>query len=212
MSNQLAERRARTARVSPDAHKHFTVIIFTLFAASLLFSGCSPYPMYTATPHPQSQIVQHDPSNEADPDPGWTTETRSRDEESAEDDRMPVQPTIFSRVVEDYLGVPYALGGGSADGIDCSNLVRVLYRDYDGTRLPASTSRLYNLPNSVLRDELAVGDLVFFTFGGSSDVSHVGVYLGDGRFVHASESRGVIISSLKDAAYKDRYAGARRVQ
>lgn len=216
MAYQSADRRARTAHsvhVSPDAHTHFTVIIFTLFAASLLFSGCSPYPMYTATNRPQSQIAQHDPSDEADPgpDPGWTTKTRSRDEEPVENDRMPVQPTIFSRVVEDYLSVPYQLGGDGSKGIDCSNLVRVLYRDYDGTRLPASTDRLFRLPNSVARDDLAVGDLVFFKFGGA-DVSHVGVYLGDGRFVHASESSGVIVSSLKDATYKERYVGARRIE
>jgi lipoprotein Spr len=212
MLHQLAERRGRTARparVSVDARTQFTTIIIALFAAGTLLAGCSPYPVYNSSTGARPQISETDEAD--DPDIGGTTEDRRRNSESDPDERMPVQPTIFSRVVEEYLGVPYVLGGHDTDGIDCSNLVRVLYRDYDGTRLPAKTSRLYNLPNSVSSDALAVGDLVFFKFNGS-DVSHVGVCLGDGRFVHASESSGVIISSLKDPAYKDRYAGARRVQ
>lgn len=191
------------------ANGYFLVVSIAVLMAGIYLSGCSPYPVYTASHRAPVEADNRDAAEESDP--GWSEPAQESADAPNDDERMPIQPTIFSHVVEDYLGVPYRMGGGGASGIDCSNLVRVIYRDYDGTRLPASTSRLYNLPRSVARDELAVGDLVFFKFKGSN-VSHVGVYLGDGHFVHASESQGVIVSSLSDSTYRDRYAGARRVE
>ena len=185
------------------------MISIAVLMAGIYLAGCSPYPVYTASHRAPAEVDNRDAAEESDP--GWSEPAQETTEVPDDNERMPIQPTIFSHVVEDYLGAPYRMGGHDSDGIDCSNLVRVLYRDYDGTRLPASTKRLYNLPRSVARDDLAVGDLVFFKFDGSN-VSHVGVYLGDGRFVHSSQSQGVIISSLSDSAYRDRYAGARRVE
>ena len=188
-------------------------VTFATIAASVLVSACSPYPIYvgndgTATPRGQSSVEDGSASGN-NGEEGAASGT-SESPESPDDARPPLEPVIFARVVNDYLGVPFKLGGDDHRGIDCSNLVRNLYRDYDGTRLPASTRSLYRLPHAVRRSELAVGDLVFFRFNGAR-VSHVGIYLGDGQFVHASESRGVIISSLDDPVYRDRYVGARRV-
>ncbi|MBI3871953.1 MAG: C40 family peptidase, partial [candidate division Zixibacteria bacterium] len=73
-----------------------------------------------------------------------------------------IDERLFKRVVEGYLGVPYARGGSDSAGMDCSNLVSVLFRDYSGTSLPPSTRALWHLPREVSREELAVGDLVFF--------------------------------------------------
>lgn len=196
-------------RRNTGANGYFLMVSIALLVAGMYLSGCSPYPVYTASHQMQTDDRDRDAID--DGDRGWSEPGRETAAATEDDQRMPVQPTIFSHVVQDYLGVPYQIGGGGIDGLDCSNLVRVLYRDYDGTRLPANTTRLYKLPRSVARDNLAVGDLVFFKFNGS-DVSHVGVYLGDGQFVHASQSQGVIISSLSDSTYRERYAGARRVQ
>nr|NIM96868.1 hypothetical protein [candidate division Zixibacteria bacterium] len=81
---------------------------------------------------------------------------------------------------------------------------------YDGFKLPRETKKLYQLVKRVAKDDLVFGDLVFFSDGWFS-VSHVGIYVGDGRFVHSSEELGVIVSSLDEDYYKKRYRGARRV-
>jgi cell wall-associated NlpC family hydrolase len=77
--------------------------------------------------------------------------------------------------------------------------------------LPENTRGLFRLPDVVEDDNLQVGDLVFFNFAETRSPSHVGVYLGDSRFVHASETTGVVISSLEDSVYRSAYRGARRV-
>jgi lipoprotein Spr len=122
-----------------------------------------------------------------------------------------IDEKLLRRVVETYLGTPYRRGGDNLRGIDCSNLVHAIYRDYDGTDIPDNTRRLFRLPDAIVESDLQVGDLVFFSFAGTRSPSHVGVYLGKNEFVHASETAGVVISSLDEAVYRDAYSGARRV-
>ncbi len=176
---------------------------FTL-AVLLTVSGCAPYPMYT---HRSGESAPNGESPKTQPAKARPVSTQ---DESRFPDQPGVDPAIFTRVVEQYLGLPYKKGGDDEKGYDCSHLVRSIYRDYSGTRLPASTRALYQLPEEVTREELVVGDLLFFSFDDVT-ISHVGIYLGGGRFVHASESRGIIKSSLNDLEYRDAYKGARRV-
>ncbi len=117
----------------------------------------------------------------------------------------------MNRVIANFLGSPYSRGGTSRAGIDCSGLMYVIYRDYDGTRLPLSTEALYRLNDRVEFDDLSYGDLIFFRLSGRQ-VSHVGMYLENYKFVHASESRGVVVDDLTDEYYATSYAGARRVK
>jgi cell wall-associated NlpC family hydrolase len=173
--------------------------------------GCTPYPVYT---HSGNDPGMSDHSDGAAERGGvWTQETEFGEESYAVGYDVPpsnVDPRVFARVVEMYLGIPYKKGGRTAEGIDCSNLASALHQDYSGRKLPASTRALYKLPDEVGREYLQVGDLVFFSFGGGRP-THVGVYTGEGRFVHASESRGVIYSSLETPYYRDAFRGARRV-
>jgi len=110
----------------------------------------------------------------------------------------------------DYLGVPYVYAGASQSGVDCSGLVYRVYRDVMGQELPRGVSRLMQAGRAV-GDSPSAGDLLFFdTTGGPS---HVGISLGDGRFVHAASEgprTGVIVSSLSEKYYHTRYLGARR--
>lgn len=107
-----------------------------------------------------------------------------------------------------YIGVPYRWAGSSSAGFDCSGFVKYIYNKY-GITLPRRADHQYYAGTSVARSNLQPGDLVFFTTY-TSGPSHVGIYLGNSSFIHASSRRGVIISSLNDRYYSRCYIGARR--
>jgi len=108
------------------------------------------------------------------------------------------------------MGTPYRSGGYGKLGIDCSGLVYAVYRDYAGLHLPPSTKKLFNGLERVSYRDLNYGDLVFFSINGKH-ASHVGIFVGDDKFVHASKSRGVVLGSLTDKYYRQTFVGARRV-
>lgn len=99
----------------------------------------------------------------------------------------------------EWIGTPYRNGGHTKRGTDCSGLAREIYRKVYHVRLPRSTSEQMKACRKVARRQLKEGDLVFFHNGKSrKKVTHVGIYLKDDKFVHASTSRGVIVSSLNE--------------
>lgn len=107
-------------------------------------------------------------------------------------------------------GTRYVRGGASMRGFDCSGLTRYVFKKY-GVDLPHYSAAQANYGKSVSRNELRAGDLVFFQTQGRR-ISHVGIYVGENKFVHAAtRSRGVIVSSLNQPYYASRYRGARRV-
>lgn len=108
------------------------------------------------------------------------------------------------------IGVPYEYGGADATGMDCSAFTAAVYRAALHIPLPRSTADQYTEGADVVRDRLRFGDLVFFNTTGESP-SHVGIYLEDDLFAHASVSYGVTISSLESGYYADRFVGARRI-
>jgi cell wall-associated NlpC family hydrolase len=116
-------------------------------------------------------------------------------------------------VVRSYLGVPYKWGGTTRDGMDCSALTRAVYREVYGVELPRTSRQMFGLGKSVPpAGKLRAGDLVFFRIDTSGPgVSHVGIYVGDGQFAHASSSRGGVIDPLSNPYFDKRYVGARRV-
>ncbi len=101
--------------------------------------------------------------------------------------------------VYDWIGTPYRFGGHSKKGIDCSAFTKQLYSDVFNLDIKSNSRDIFSMVNPVAKDELKEGDLVFFKIH-SRRISHVGIYLGDNRFAHAS-SEGVKISSLDDAYY-----------
>ena len=127
-----------------------------------------------------------------------------------EDDFEALDKGLMGKIIAGYLRTPYKQGGTGRLGIDCSGLVYVVYRDYNGTRLPANTDRLFGNFRKVDYKNVRYGDLVFFSFDGTR-VSHVGIYVGNDKFVHASKSRGVVISDITEDYYRSNYKGARRV-
>ncbi|MGE0859858.1 MAG: NlpC/P60 family protein [Gammaproteobacteria bacterium] len=109
-----------------------------------------------------------------------------------------------------WKGTPYRLGGLTTRGIDCSGFVLVTFKALLGTTLPRTVEAQAQLGQGIGPEQLETGDLVFFRTGGAT--RHVGIYLEQGRFLHASTRRGVMISRLGDGYWRHRYWQARRVR
>lgn len=114
------------------------------------------------------------------------------------------------REISKMMGVSYKLGGENEDGIDCSAYTMNVYKNSIGKQLPRNSTEQFKMGTPVTYEDLKFGDLVFFNTTGDP-ASHVGIYLGDDLFAHASVSLGVTISSLESFYYKKRYEGARRL-
>ena len=131
------------------------------------------------------------------------------------------------KAIRSYLGAPYRYAGSSRRGVDCSGLVMAVFQEA-GVYLPHSVRAQYNLGRNVGRNGLRYGDVLFFNCNSSKtrwgsgksrgnfsnrrhvEPSHNGVYVGEGKFVHASSSRGVVTDRLEDEYWADHYIGARR--
>jgi len=119
---------------------------------------------------------------------------------------------VKSRLLKQYdewHKTPYKTGGLSRRGIDCSGFTYITFRSKLGCNIPRTTELQVKTGERVARNNLRAGDLVFFQT--SLFYNHVGIYLGDAKFLHASSSKGVIISSLNENYWKQRYWTARRV-
>ena len=115
---------------------------------------------------------------------------------------------------ETWLGVPYRYGGKDREGVDCSGFVMQVYLNALDKPLPRSSSDMHDYcTNKIVRDSLAIGDLVFFDTSRSRDgkVSHVGLYVGEGNMIHSSTSKGVIVTSLDTDYYSGRFLCGGRV-
>ncbi len=120
--------------------------------------------------------------------------------------------TVRETLLEHYnewRGVNYKYGGLSKRGIDCSGFVYLTYRDLFETNLPRSTKLLASTGEQINQKQLRPGDLVLYKT--TRTVRHAGIYIGDNKFLHASKSKGVMISDMDLDYWKDRYWQARRV-
>ena len=120
-----------------------------------------------------------------------------------------VQLEQLNATFENYKGVPYRYGGMDRRGFDCSGFINVAYREAFNVALPRTTEELATAGIPVRRDQLKTGDIVFFKT--SVKQLHAGIYTEDGYFIHASTSKGVIRSSLKNQYWLHNYIKARRL-
>ena len=121
------------------------------------------------------------------------------------------QPTrLLLSEADSWIGTAYRYGGEDKRGVDCSGLVMNVYNRALGIKLPRNSAKQQEFCTGVSRNELSPGDLVFFS-NNSGRINHVGMYIGAGNMIHASSSRGVIISSLSEKYFMDRFHSAGRV-
>ncbi|MEA9730494.1 C40 family peptidase [Xanthomonas campestris] len=127
----------------------------------------------------------------------------------------PANPATANNILMRALGLvgtPYRYGGNTPEsGFDCSGLVTYVYKDVLALSLPRTSRDLAAVQGpKIPAEKLSTGDLVFF--GSSGSVSHVGIYVGEGRFVHAPSSGGTVRLDFLDGAYwRDHYSGSKRV-
>ncbi|MEZ5358925.1 MAG: NlpC/P60 family protein [Candidatus Zixiibacteriota bacterium] len=136
--------------------------------------------------------------------------SRAKPLETIDEFPTAIDPIAMGKIIDRYLGKPYAGQHPEVKGLDCSEFVGEVYLDYASIHLPRTTENLWKTGKIVKKGSLTFGDLVFFDTGGRG-VSHVGIYVGFNEFVHASQSNGIIISNLEETYYRKRYIGARRV-
>ncbi|RKX29160.1 MAG: peptidase P60 [Candidatus Zixiibacteriota bacterium] len=153
----------------------------------LVSVACAPYPRYrTGGAELPSVVVPHGVK--------WVTSEYIK----------------LGLIFEKYLGRPYFGKSVYEKGIDCSLFTQEVYRRYNNTILPRKAKDQMKNGTEIPRKMLQYGDLVFFRTE-HNRVSHVGICVGHDQFIHASSSKGVIISSLLDKYWSQRYAGARRI-
>ena len=155
----------------------------------LFIVGCSPYPRYrTGGEEIPPEITQ-------DVRAGFSTNENLR----------------LGFILQDYLGKPYRGTSKYEEGLDCSHFVQSVYKRFNKTNLPRTVAEQFKSGKEVPFKLLEYGDLVFYRTE-RNKVSHVGVFVENNSFIHASSSNGVIITNLSDKYWSQRYAGARRVR
>jgi len=167
---------------------------------------------FIAPPQPERSATVREPSLEKAPAASITKPpvvAKKREEQAAKRDRSDMGG-IAARTAERFVGIPYRWGGDTVvDGMDCSGFVRAVY-NLCGVNIPRTSREQYRVGDVVGRDELKDGDLVFF--GASADeINHVGIFVGNGRFVHAPR-RGddIKVTPIDDTYFVKRYIGAKR--
>ena len=187
------------------------------------FSSAEDPSPKTIVPSPDS-LVSDVEFDESDPDESPENETSvdlsevlkkfnsSSGGTVLEADNSTTKEKLLMEIIE-YLNTPYRYGGNSKKGIDCSAFTQTIYYNVLSTPLLRSARDQYTQGEVIEnQDELQFGDLVFFNTRRRVKPGHVGIYIGDNLFAHASSKNGVIISSLEHDYYSKNFMGARRIE
>ena len=121
-----------------------------------------------------------------------------------------VKNTKMFEFIDDWYGTPYRLGGTTKKGVDCSAFSQFLFAAVYGLTIPRTAREQYSLTSRISRTQLKEGDLIFFNTRGG--VSHVGIYLQNNKFVHASTSGGVMISDIFEEYWARKFVGVGRLK
>lgn len=109
-----------------------------------------------------------------------------------------------------YLNTPYIWGSTGPKSFDCSGFVNYVYKEIATVQLPRTSYNIAKLKNKVEKDDLQIGDIIYFKTTKKKRISHVGIYIGDNKFVHASSAKKKVVISEIEGFYKRSYRGAVR--
>lgn len=182
--------------------RHFYFCFFILF-----LSGCAIQNSRAVLPSHREDDTSHPTEEQKKSSTKKTIEDKSVAKNSS---KNTIKASSLKKTADSYLGIRYKYGGTTRKGIDCSGLIWRVFKDVghkDFERI--SSSELYKRGKSVSRKNLKQGDLCFF--GPGRRVNHVGIYMGNNKFIHASSSKGVTYSSLDNVYWKPRLIGFRRI-
>lgn len=115
----------------------------------------------------------------------------------------------LQKEINQWLGTPYKYGGNDRAGVDCSGFVQSVFRNVYNINLPRTSKEIFAKSIKIKTEHLREGDLVFFDYE-QKGVSHVGIYLGDGKYIHASSTKGVVISDFNNEYTRKKFVGAGR--
>lgn len=177
---------------------------FLLLSCLLLLSSChiKQIPVVNGEDIYYKESVSDAPTRRHDP----------KYEARVEQQKISASAKTLLNEAYSWVGTPYSYAGHSKNGTDCSGYVMEVYKRALDFYLPRSTTQQSEACNDVDRDDLRIGDLVFFRDLSHGKVSHVGIYVGGGKFLHASSSQGVIESSLKEKYYDRRFRHGGRIK
>lgn len=177
------------------------LLFFVLF---LFFVGC-------AIQNSRAVLPSHRDKDYKKETPVKTVTKKTSDtQKKSNTTKTQIKTTSLKKAADSYLGVRYKYGGTSRKGLDCSGFIWRAFSDAGKRGVErTSSTELYKMGKSVSRSSLKQGDLCFF--GPGRKVNHVGIYMGNNKFIHASSSKGVTYSSLDNVYWKPRIIGFRRV-
>ena len=175
-----------------------TMLAWSVFAAILFFSCSSTVRFSSNPPHPREKKTSLE-----------NTTPEQHERKTVLDTE--IGPSRLASVLNSFMGTPYHWGGMSHAGIDCSGLVCCVFRELGDVALPHDARLMHKLGRKISLAQARPGDLLFFSTKFWSGINHVGVYTGNGRFIHASTRLGVIESGMDDGYYRSRFVEARRL-
>jgi lipoprotein Spr len=192
--------------------KKFILILVPFYLVSC--SSSSYYERYGTYTAPNPSYIPSEVEDETS-DPQITVaneEAKSILDKLSEVTESNTKKEKFLNEIISYLNTPYRYGGTTRKGIDCSAFTQKVYGNSMNIKLPRTAREQYKEWRSFRgRDELRFGDLIYFNTSSRYYPGHVGIYLDDNLFAHASSSSGVIISSLENEYYETKFIGANRV-
>jgi lipoprotein Spr len=126
-------------------------------------------------------------------------------------DEENISNTKLYSFIDDWYGVPYKYAGNTKKGVDCSGFTIILYKEVFGKVISGTSASLYNQSKKLSKEDLHEGDLVFFKID-SKEVSHIGIYLQNNKFVHATTKAGVMIDDLNEEYYRKYFTGGGKIE
>lgn len=182
-----------------NAARRFSLLFFIPIALAVGTSSCHGHKHDTSS---SNKVTQGKPT-QGEKSSGLTPAEKSLQEKYAGLVGVPASKISNLKLygfIDQWYGTPYRYGGKTRDGVDCSGFASALYRDVYKLTIAGSAASISTGTETVEQKNLKEGDLVFFTISGGK-ISHVGVYLQNNKFVHASTHKGVMISDLGEAYY-----------